>query len=209
MPRVHRVEDGEHLSGIAKRFGFQNALTIWNDPANDELRSLRGSPEILLPGDELHIPDLETKAFKASTGRSHDITVRTQRLELRLRLQDGVGAPHKEAAVTIEIGDTSIERTSNADGLVSTPVPRAIAEATIDDGNRTLRLRVGALDPATELTGWHARLVNLGYLVGSPQETEPQTRQTAIEEFEVDNGLPVTGEISGATLAKLVEVHGA
>ena len=54
-----------------------------------------------------------------------------------------------------------------------------------------------------------ARLVNLGYLVGSPQETEPVTRLVAIEEFEVDNDLPVTGEMTGATLAKLVEVHGS
>jgi len=209
MALVHKVEDGEHLSGIAKRFGFQNAMTLWNDPANSELRARRESPDVLLPGDEVHIPDRVAKTFTGATGTTHAITVRAQRLQLRLSLQDGTGVARKATPVALEVNGTSLDRTSDGDGHVAIPVPRNVADATVDDGARTVQLRVGALDPASEVSGWHARLVNLGYLVGSPRETEPMTRLVAIEEFEVDNDLPVTGEMTGATLAKLVEVHGS
>lgn len=209
MARVHKVEDGEHLSGIAKRFDFQNAITLWNDPANSELRSRRESPDVLLAGDEVHIPDRVVKTLTGATGTTHTITVGTQRVKLRLSLQDGVGQARKAMPVTVEVGGATLERISDGEGGVEVPVPRNVADATIDDGARSVQLRVGALDPASALSGWHARLVNLGYLVGSPRETEPVTRLVAIEEFETDHDLPITGEMAGATLAKLVEVHGS
>ncbi len=52
----HIVKQGEYLLKIAHEFDF-DAVTVWNDAANEELRTLRKNPNILLAGDKLYIPD--------------------------------------------------------------------------------------------------------------------------------------------------------
>jgi len=52
MP-VHTVAQGEHLSGIAAKYGFQKVATIWEHPDNAGLKSKRKNPHILLPGDKI------------------------------------------------------------------------------------------------------------------------------------------------------------
>src|SRR5918911_5454702 len=54
----HIVEQGECLSSIALQYGFMPD-TIWNDPANAQLKFLRKDPNILYPGDEIEIPERE------------------------------------------------------------------------------------------------------------------------------------------------------
>ncbi len=51
--------------------------------------------------------------------------------------------------------------------------------------------------------------MNLGYVTGSKEEMEEQTRKMAIEEFQFENGVEVTGEMDDATQAKLVKVYGS
>ena len=58
MP-VHTVEQGEHLSSIAAKYGFQKVATIWDHPDNAGLKSKRKNPHILLPGDKVVIPEGE------------------------------------------------------------------------------------------------------------------------------------------------------
>ena len=62
MP-VHTVQQGEHLPALAERYGFQTIDPIWNDPANAELKQLRKNPMVLMPGDEVTIPDREQTAL--------------------------------------------------------------------------------------------------------------------------------------------------
>lgn len=49
------VEAGDWLAKIAEEHG-STVSVIWNHPDNAELRSKRGSPDVLHPGDVLHIP---------------------------------------------------------------------------------------------------------------------------------------------------------
>jgi len=54
------VKQGDHLPLLAYRFAF-DADSVWNDPANDDLRKLRPDPNLLLPTDVLYIPDQVNK----------------------------------------------------------------------------------------------------------------------------------------------------
>lgn len=56
MSTNHVVKSGETLSQIARRHGFQRWRLLWDAPENADLRSLRGAPEALRPGDAVVIP---------------------------------------------------------------------------------------------------------------------------------------------------------
>jgi hypothetical protein len=52
----YTVEQGDRLPTIAREKGFVRWQTIWNFKGNADLRTLRGTAHILLPGDEVSIP---------------------------------------------------------------------------------------------------------------------------------------------------------
>ena len=52
----YRAAQGDRLPTIAREKGFARWQTIWNFKGNAALKELRGTPHILLPGDEVSIP---------------------------------------------------------------------------------------------------------------------------------------------------------
>lgn len=52
---VYIVKPGDWLAKIAEEHG-STVSAIWNHPENAEHRATRGSPDVLYPGDVLHIP---------------------------------------------------------------------------------------------------------------------------------------------------------
>lgn len=52
----HRWRNSDSLSTLAANAGLASWERIWNDPANDALRDLRGSPENIREGDMVEIP---------------------------------------------------------------------------------------------------------------------------------------------------------
>ena len=56
MAGIHKVVQGEHLFGIARKYGFPDWKKIWNHGQNAELKELRKNPNVLFPGDELLFP---------------------------------------------------------------------------------------------------------------------------------------------------------
>jgi N-acetylmuramoyl-L-alanine amidase len=55
MP-YYTVKQGEHLSRLAKQFGFSDYSTIWDHPENAELKRKRNNPNVLYPGDTCSFP---------------------------------------------------------------------------------------------------------------------------------------------------------
>ena len=47
MAAYHTVVQGEHLSGIAKNYGFSSYKTIWDHAQNAELKKERQNPNLL------------------------------------------------------------------------------------------------------------------------------------------------------------------
>ena len=68
--------------------------------------------------------------------------------------------------------------------------------------------KVGYLDPVDTDTGKTARLANLGYYRGSLVDLDPYEMNSAIEEFQCDQGINVDGDCGPATQAKLLAAHG-
>src|SRR6185295_19811162 len=88
MPLSHTVEKGEGVSSIAFATGrFPDK--IWSDPANAELRRLRGDMNMLVPGDVVVVHDLSPKAETVPTGKSTRFVLHTTPAVLRLQVAVG------------------------------------------------------------------------------------------------------------------------
>ncbi len=215
MP-YHTVQQGEHISGIARQHGFSDYTTIWDHPDNASLREQRDNPHVLLPGDRLFIPDREEHEEPAATNQRHTFRLDGQPLVLRVVLKEADFEPIDHTPAELHVAAAKHDVTTDANGRFEQPVPKTAQRATLmfQDHDQPfdilVPMRIGHLDPVTEPSGQKARLNNLGYFPGpiDGQSDDPQQFPSAVEEFQCDHDLPVTGVCGVDTQAKLTEAHG-
>lgn len=213
MP-TYTIKRGEHLDQIAERFGFADLRTVWEDPGNAELRARRASPHVLLEGDEVFVPEFQPRVESRGTKQKHEFRARRTKIRLRVALVDESGNALADVPCTLSASGASQALVTDADGVVELEIPRGATsgQLVVDDPAQTFDLRVplaiGALDPVDEPSGQRDRLRNLGYYLAEGGEPDPEALRSAVEEFQCDEALPVTGECDGATQAKLLERHG-
>jgi len=202
MP-THIVQQGEHIPDIAAQYGFSNFRTVWDHPNNAALKNLRGNPNVLLPGDQVFVPEREKRSESAVTEKRHRFVAQSQPLKLRVKLLD--------------LSDDAIDRTGKATtsaGTVDITPQNHIYEMDIQTTDKDVSLKfesdpleevhlaVGSLDPVTAPSGQQERLNNLGYFAGFSKTIDRQQFQWAVEEFQCDRkkkGLLVDGHIDEAT----------
>jgi N-acetylmuramoyl-L-alanine amidase len=102
MPQDHLVRQGECLVAIADQYGHFWE-TLWNHPKNSTLKQLRKDPNILMPGDQIHIPDKESRTEQGATEQRHRFQARGTPAKLRLRLT-GSPEPSDERAEQVAPG---------------------------------------------------------------------------------------------------------
>ncbi len=218
MSASHTVQQGEHLSRIAKSHGFDGINPIWDHPQNSNLRSLRQNPNVLAPGDVVFIPDPKRqKVVSLKTGQQHKFKVHRVELHLRLVFQDWNLKPIASAKGKIAVGGEPREVTTDGKGQVELviPVEAEVGSIVFPALQIELPIRVGHLDPPDTPSGMVARLNNLGYDAGLAEKAGPGDKvderrlHSAIEEFQCDHGLKVDGVAGPVTRNKLRDVHGS
>ncbi len=214
MPTQHLVRPGECLSTIAHRYGFHDYKTIYDHPDNAELKQKRPNPNLIHPGDKVVIPDKDDKTVECATGKLHRFKMKVPNKELELKLEDALGEALAYAAFTLLVpGQAPVEGETDGDGVLKAPVHVGATRATLHVGELRWDLAIGDLNPIDDtddegVSGIQGRLKNLGIDAGPIDgEMGPLTR-AAIGAFEALHKLPITGECTGKTLAKLKEVHG-
>ena len=228
MSTIHTVVQGEHLSHIARKYGFTSFRPIWRAGENAELREKRKTPDVLFPGDQVFIPDKGIREEPRPTDQRHRFVKEGETLLLRIVLKGFRDEALRGHQGTLQVESDGKDFTLNADGLVERQIgPTAETGLLLDKGKaaalaeaqRELHLKIGHLDPVDELSGQIARLNNLGYNAGvlpsrplTPRE-EAELRasmafRSAVEEFQCDAGLVVDGKCGKQTQAKLVSTHG-
>ena len=207
---VHVVEQGDCIASIAERAGL-TWRRIWDDPANADLKKLRGDPSILMPGDEVVVPDTTARLETGATETRHVFQAKRNQARLSIRfLQEGKPRANQRCGVAIN-DDPSIEQELDADGVLDMPIPPDAKTAQISVGPPEERdvydIQLGGLDPASETSGVLQRLANLGYGVpADPDQTEAIC--AAICLFQRDHKLDPTGEPDERTRKALVDAHG-
>lgn len=213
MADIHIVEQGEHLSQIAKNYGFSDYHIVWDHHENADLKNLRKDPNILFPGDEVFIPDKEDRIENGATEHKHRFVVRKETLKLRLVLEDIYEKPIAGAKCALVVDGDTTQLTSDGHGKIEKEIPVDAKEATLvirgdqtPYANTPIPIRIGHLDPINEISGQVGRLNNLGYFAGDG--TDEDTFESAVEEFQCDNGLTIDGVCGPKTQSKLQSVHG-
>lgn len=211
MPIAHTIQQAEHLSNIAAKYGFYDYLTIWDHPDNADLKKKRGNPHALLPGDVLQIPDKVEKNASCGTAKRHTFKIKRSPLKLRLVLRDFDNEPMADTDCELEIEGSRIPLKTDGDGLVETEVPPTAESGVlyVPSLDMEVAVRIGHLDPHDEESGWLGRLINLGYADDHLGSSSEEDLRSDIEEFQCDYELDVTGVLDAATKAKLKEVHGS
>jgi len=210
MAQSYKIQPGDHASRLADRFGFADFKTIWNDPQNAALRAKRNDPHVLMPGDTIHIPDKQQKTVDRPTGKMHTFVVKRRKLLLKLTVLDFDARPVAKKDCELEIDGAIFKLQTDANGCIQQAIPRTAIGGTlkIPDLAYEFPVKIGHLDPVEEDTGWRARLINLGYHPGVMDSNDGLQLQHAIEEFQCDHKLKVTGIPDAATRAQLKGTHG-
>jgi hypothetical protein len=230
VPVVHVVKRGEHIAAIVSRFGFENFSMIWQHANNAALRALRENPHQLVAGDELFIPDRVLPVFSRVTAAVHDFRVQIDRIALNLRFLDQSDKPRSGVAVKLRVegpqasSARSQPATTDGDGRLSVEIKKSAVVGSLVIDEQEFALQIGLLDPLSTDSGLIQRLNNLGYFVppdvegdgdGDGDETDADDDRdedelrSAIEEFQCDHALKVTGKRDAATEAKLLQLHGS
>jgi hypothetical protein len=204
----HVIRQGEHLATVAAAHGFASVEPLWNHPDNAALKSKRASPYILLPGDEVALPERTSKTITVATGKNHRFLVKRTKLQLAVRLLDWKGEPLAGAPCVLEVDGREEELVTGGDGVVRANIPRTAKHATLTVDGQVLDLAIGYLDPSGEPVGLPARLNALGYWVGDPEDVDEETLRFAIELFQYDHGLPVDGEQTAGLRAAVEREYG-
>jgi len=212
----YTVKQGDYLAKIAKNHGFSDYKTIWDHSKNAELKNKRKNPNVLYPGDVLFIPDKEEKSESGGTEQKHRFKTKGQPLMMRIVFKDFNDKPIANMKVDLHVEGKVHSLTTNAQGMIEKEIP-----ATAEEGRLVFKdpkapfdempLKIGHLDPVDEISGWKARLNNLGYNAGPIDDKETEELRSAIEEFQCDvfkDLSQVDGKCGPKTQAKLKEVHG-
>ncbi len=163
------VRPGDCIASIACDAGHL-WNTLWDDPANAELREARKDPNVLLPEDRVTVPPLREKQEPGASEQGHRFVKKGQPEMFRVRVLSD-GEPRKNEPYTLTVDDESeYEGTTDPEGHLQAAIRpnarRVIVEIGKDDPRDRFEFALGAIDPISELSGVQARLTNLGFDCG-------------------------------------------
>jgi len=209
MQNKHIVKQGEYLAQIAAEYGFSDYKFIWDFVDNAELKNKRKSPNLLYPGDILVIPDRHSKEQEIATDQRHRFRLLQKRLpKIKMRLRDINDQPLVDKNCVLIIELQRLELTSDGDGVIEKAISLSDKKGTLSIENYDIPLQIGSLDPVETISGQQARLASLGYYFGSIDAKEGPLFKLAVEEFQCDQNLSVTGLCDANTQDKLKKIYG-
>lgn len=184
--------------------------TLWNDPANEELKSVRKDPYVLFPEDRMTIAQKERKDESGETEMRHRF-VRwgaPEKLIIYFRT-NGVARSNQEYELNID-GKLS-PGVTDPNGRVEIFIPPNARKGmlTFVESGDSFDLALGHLCPITELLGVQQRLKNLGFYKGPLDGKPSKVLEEGIRSFQSRSNLRVTGEFDDETRQALEAQHGS
>lgn len=203
------VKSGDCIENIASDHGLLFE-TVWDDPANSELRETRKNPNVLMLGDRVSVRDKRRKDEPGETEQVHRF--RRKGIPSRLRLRYFIrGEPRASERYVITVDGKRHTGELDADGMLEVPIAPDARRATvrIGDDSRVQRLILGSTEPVSEISGVQCRLNNLGFRAGPNDNILGPKTEAALREFQELYELDVTGRPDPPTRQKLVELNGS
>jgi hypothetical protein len=111
----HVVQRGESLSRIARQYGLESWRQLWSDPKNEPLRKTRKNPNVIHPGDDVHVPGVSVFEIVRATDAAHRIVVGLRHPAIALlnvhllSTQSAVAVHCAQGETTFGAGNTTYE----------------------------------------------------------------------------------------------------
>jgi hypothetical protein len=202
----HKVQAGECMTSIADQYKFF-IDTLWDHPANKDLKAKRKDPTRLMAGDTVKIPDPRPRSLFAHTGQRFVVRLRGIPAKLRLQFLHPDGSPRAGEPWKLEFEDEKLEGTLTGWGMLEADVPPEVqsAQLTLGEGDdmSSFELQLGHLDPVEEVSGMQARLTALGYDCGGVSGKMDDATKEALKHFQGAHGLEETGDADEKTIETL------
>jgi len=196
-------------------YGLDDFKAVWNSADNAKLRDRRPDPNILMPGDELTLPEGKPREYALKTGKHHQIVLKVPIKELRLRILLHQDEPLANASYRLTLDDTAEPRTgtTDGDGVLKEKVRINIPGGLLEIDGRRFRLRFNYIDPLPTGTkesavGVFSRLANLGYESGGASQTSSPALRSALLLYQTDAGIEATGQLDDETKKQLEKDFG-
>jgi hypothetical protein len=122
--------------------------------------------------------------------------------------------PRRGVPYRLVIDGRNFDGKTDEDGSIEHLIPPDARAGTLILEPGTLKqqefeLRLGHLDPISEMVGVKERLANLSFECGDRSDEMTDGLQHALRAFQEKWGLPVTGELTEEVRSKIQEVHGS
>jgi len=207
MPIRHVIKQGESVISLSEKHGLF-ADTIWNDPANAELKAKRKDMNVLMPGDVLVIPDKRLKEVRRETNNVHKFQRKGIPAIFRLQLFE-IEKPRANQKFTLEVDGQQFEGQTDSRGVLEQAIPANSKKGFLTIGPDKFRVEIdfGYLDPINEISGVKKRLKNMGYDCGAPTNEMNDQLRDQLKKFQKRFELEETGQTDAETLKKLEELH--
>lgn len=206
MPTM-TVDQGDSISSIAKDNGHF-WKTIWEHGQNSGLRSKRKDPNVLFPGDEVFVPDIELKEENRGVNQRHKFKLKGEECKFKMKLLM-MGEPRANESYILNLDGKLIKGTTDGDGMIEQVVPADAqsGKLILGDGKEEYEIRIGHLNPIDEISGVQQRLNNLGFSAGAEDGELSDDLAAALTAFQNRYHLPANGQLDSATKSKLEQLH--
>lgn len=206
----HTTRRGEDLFTIAADAG-RDWSALWDHPANEGLRRLRGRPNLLFAGDRVFVPDRADRVEEIACDQSHDFRLREAEVPLRMQLRAN-GRILRNQPFRLFLGGDVITGNLDGEGRLDTKVPADARSARLVVGrglaSRRYQIQLGGLEPINSVRGIQQRLFNLGYRCGVTGELDEPTKR-ALRCFQRKEELKVKNWADRATRDRLRTLYGS
>jgi len=217
MSKKHTVLQGESVSMIAKRYGFPSWQSLYDHPDNQEIKKLRPDPDLIFPGDEIVIPDRIKAIFKAKLNEKQTFRSKAKKSVIKLKIGAIGGKIWADRKVELQVDGQIIEAKTDDQGIAQFKLPKRHSQKAIlniytvketSKPSYSVEVKLGHLDPITELTGQQARLSALGFDCGLLSPKTNKRYEKAVEDYQQAMGLKVDGICGPETQKSLEKEYG-
>ena len=182
------------------------------------MREKRADKDLLHPGDILWLPPSpDKKRLQVRSGAANRYIARIPKKPVEVRIQVGGEPLADEPAVILGIGPDPLETKTDEAGWIRTEVQVHVREIEVilPRKRRTLRVRVGDMDPVNTVNGLRKRLQHLGFYqptrvgVENQDASDPSALIGALKAFQMARNIAPSGKLDDETKSALLAKHGS
>ncbi|WP_396586683.1 LysM peptidoglycan-binding domain-containing protein [Bermanella sp. R86510] len=200
---AHTVKQGECLISIAQDYGLSDWRSIYDAPENEAFRELRKNPNMICPGDVVHIPGIKASANKLKLNKKNTFVVKKSKGYFSICLTDSQFNPLADIPYTLKIfkSESDIDKEplsvfenekTDADGYVEQKLPTGAKFAYLEyapyPSRPSLilkkRLHISELDDPRTETGMRSRLNHFGFFSGEGQLKDNDEKELFASQLE-------------------------